>query len=192
MKALLISATGATRKRFGARAVAGYAVHPRCCVCAQVQVGNASQTYQDHYGLWQPKPWPNTFVAMCGSLAWALLKTAGFKAKQWHIDYDSVGLRNWPPDSVSIVLCCSPLMAPVQRSGNFWFTNEGKLEDAIKRPIVQTIYNLQAGALAGWNTNRIGERVASVMIKVLNNVGLASWFKPMPTDVVGRSSRKRQ
>lgn len=119
------------------------------------------------------------------------LKTAGSKAKQWHIDYEiplqfaQLAAHN----GVSATVLLSAYGARAT-SGNFYSQMKGKLEDAIGSLSFKQYIIFRPGLLLRPDTDRIGERVASVVLKFLNNVGLLRKFKPMPTDVLAEKLAK--
>jgi uncharacterized protein YbjT (DUF2867 family) len=113
------------------------------------------------------------------------LKTAGSKAKQWHIDYEiplqfaELAKRNGVPAGVLL-----SSYGANATSSNFYSQMKGKLEDAIGTLAFNQYIIFRPGLLLRKDTDRAGERVAAGVINFLNSIGLFRQFKPMPTSVL--------
>jgi uncharacterized protein YbjT (DUF2867 family) len=118
-------------------------------------------------------------------------KTAGSKAKQWQIDFDipvkfaQLAKRNSVP---AAVLLSSYGANPT--SSTFYSQMKGKLEDAIGKLEFKQYIIFRPGLLLRLDTDRAGERLASVVLSFLNSLGLIRKFKPMPTAVLAEKLAK--
>ena len=119
------------------------------------------------------------------------LKTAGSKAKQWHIDYEipfqfaQLAKRN----GVSAAVLLSSYGASAN-SSNFYSQMKGKLEDAIDSLAFKQYIIFRPGLLLRSDTDRMGERVATIILNSLNTIGLLRKFKPLPTSVLAEKLAK--
>jgi len=119
------------------------------------------------------------------------LKTAGSKAKQWHIDYEiplqfaQLAERNGVPAAVLL-----SSYGASATSSTFYSQMKGKLEDAMDSLSFKQYIIFRPGLLLRQDTDRAGERVASGVLNFLNSIGLIRKFKPMPTAVLAEKLAK--
>lgn len=113
------------------------------------------------------------------------LKAAGSKAKQWHIDYEipfqfaQLAKRNGVP--AAVLLSSYGARAT---SSNFYSQMKGKLEDVIDSLAFKQYIIFRPGLLLRPDTDRMGERVATIFLNFLNSLGLLRKFKPIPTSLL--------
>jgi uncharacterized protein YbjT (DUF2867 family) len=119
------------------------------------------------------------------------LKTAGSKVKQWQIDYEiplkfaQLAKQNGVQ---AAVLLSSYGANPT--SSTFYSQMKGKLEDAIGSLAFKQYIIFRPGLLLREDTDRTGERIASVVLNFLNSIGLLHKFKPMPTSILAEKLAK--
>ena len=119
------------------------------------------------------------------------LKTAGSKAKQWHIDHDipakfaEIARRN----GVSKAVLLSAYGASAT-SNVFYSRIKGSLEDKIASLAFEQYIIFRPGLLLRKNTDRFGERIISGVLKFLNSLRLIKKFRPLPTSVLAEKLAK--
>ena len=119
------------------------------------------------------------------------LKAAGSKAKQWHIDYEIplqfAQLAKQNGIQAAVLLSAYGANA---NSSNFYSQMKGKLEDALNSLEFKQYIIFRPGLLLRQDTDRIGERVATVVLNFLNSIRLLRKFKPMPTSLLAEKLAK--
>jgi uncharacterized protein YbjT (DUF2867 family) len=119
------------------------------------------------------------------------LKAAGSKDKQWHIDFEiplqfaEIAKRN----GVSRMVLLSSYGASAT-SKVFYSQLKGKLEDAIAKLGFDSYIVFRPGLLERKDTDRAGERISAGLLNLLNRLGLARKFRPMPTDILAEKLAK--
>jgi uncharacterized protein YbjT (DUF2867 family) len=110
------------------------------------------------------------------------LKAAGSKENQWNIDYEiparfsEIAKRN----GVDKIILLSSYGA--YAASNVYYSKiKGKLEDHIENMAFDQYIIFRPGLLERENTDRLGEKISSALLKSLNSLGIARKFKPMPT-----------
>ena len=113
------------------------------------------------------------------------LKAAGSKEKQWSIDYEiplkfaEIARRNNVPGAVLLSAYGASVTSNV-----FYSKMKGKLEESITKLAFNQLIIFRPGLLLRKDTDRIGERISSGILSVLNSVGLVRKFRPMPTSIL--------
>ena len=119
------------------------------------------------------------------------LKTAGSKEKQWHIDYEiplkfaEIARKNSVPKTVLLSAYGASTVSRV-----FYSKMKGKLEEAISTLAFDQYIIFRPGMLLRKDTDRPGERITTVVLKVLNSVGLIRKFRPLPTAILAEKLAK--
>jgi len=119
------------------------------------------------------------------------LKTAGSKEKQWHIDYEiplkfaEIARKNSVPKTVLLSAYGASTASRV-----FYSKMKGKLEEAISTLAFDQYIIFRPGMLLRKDTDRPGERITTVVLKVLNSVGLIRKFRPLPTAILAEKLAK--
>ncbi|OIV40082.1 NAD(P)H-binding protein [Flavobacterium johnsoniae] len=113
------------------------------------------------------------------------LKAAGSKENQWKIDFDipaafAVAARQ--NDVKSFVLISS--YGASAQSSVFYSKMKGKLEDHIQALHFEQYIIFRPGPLVREDSDRLGEKIAVKVIRILNGIGLFKKFKPMPTPLL--------
>lgn len=113
------------------------------------------------------------------------LKAAGTKEKQWHIDYEiplqftEIARQN---GVAKMVLLSAYGASPKSRV--FYSRLKGELEEAIKKLRFRQLIIFRPGLLLRRNTNRVGERISTAILRILNTFNLAKKFRPLPTTLL--------
>lgn len=119
------------------------------------------------------------------------LKTAGSKEKQWHIDYEipaafaEIAKRNGVSKAVLLSAYGASTTARL-----FYSKMKGALEAKIIHLSFEQCIIFRPGLLLRKNTDRWGERISAGLLKLLNNVGIARRFRPMPTLLLAEKMTK--
>lgn len=119
------------------------------------------------------------------------LKAAGSKEKQWDIDYTipaafaEIAKRN----GVSKAVLLSAYGASTS-SKLFYSQMKGALEEKIAQLLFDQYIIFRPGLLLRNNTDRVGERISSVLLKGFNDLGLFKKFRPMPTLILAQKMAK--
>jgi uncharacterized protein YbjT (DUF2867 family) len=113
------------------------------------------------------------------------LKAAGSKENQWKIDFDipaafAVAARQ--NDVKSFVLVSS--YGASAQSSVFYSKMKGKLEDHIQALRFEQYIIFRPGPLVREDSDRLGEKIAVKVIRILNGIGLFKKFKPLPTPLL--------
>jgi uncharacterized protein YbjT (DUF2867 family) len=119
------------------------------------------------------------------------LQTAGSKQAQQHIDYD-IPLRFAEiarQNGVTTTVLLSAYGASAT-SKIFYSQLKGKLEEAVSHLVFDRSIFFRPGLLLRKDSDRLGERISSVLLKLLNRLGLLKKFRPMPTAVVAEKMAK--
>lgn len=119
------------------------------------------------------------------------LKAAGSKEKQWHIDYEiplnfaGIAKRN----GVSrIVLLSAYGAAPTSKV--FYSKMKGQLEEETIRLAFDQCVIFRPGMLVRKDTDRLGEKLVTPILKFLNALGLIRKFRPLNTSVLAEKLAK--
>jgi len=113
------------------------------------------------------------------------LKAAGSKDKQWNIDFEipskfaAMARGNGVPKIVLLSAYGASATSKV-----FYSCIKGKLEDKINSLAFDQYIIFRPGLLLRKHTDRIGERITSVLIKFLNGLGIIRKFRPLPTSTL--------
>lgn len=116
---------------------------------------------------------------------------AGSKENQWHVDYEipmsfaRIAKRN----GVNGLVLLSAASANAN-SRIFYSGMKGKLEDALAKLEFDPYVIFRPGLLLRENTERFGERVAAVVLKGLNAVGLLTGQRPIETRLLAEKLAK--
>ncbi|WP_343616985.1 NAD(P)H-binding protein [Flavobacterium sp.] len=119
------------------------------------------------------------------------LKTAGSKENQWKIDFDipvafaEIARKN---EVGSFVLVSS--YGASAKSSVFYSKMKGELEDYIAKLDFRQYIIFRPGPLIRKDTDRLGEKIAVKVIKVLNELGLFKNIKPISTYFLAQKLRK--
>lgn len=119
------------------------------------------------------------------------LKAAGSKEKQWHIDYEiplnfaKIAKRN----GVSKVVLLSAYGA-TSTSKVFYSKMKGQLEEEITKLAFDQCIIFKPGMLVRKDTDRLGEKLITPIIKFLNNLGLIRKFRPLSTSILAEKMAK--
>lgn len=118
-------------------------------------------------------------------------KTAGSKDQQWHVDYGipvkfaEIAKRN---GVASAVLLSAYGASPA--SHVFYSRMKGELEERIATLAFGRYIIFRPGLLLLKGTGRIGERIFATLLKLLNGLGIARRFKPLPTAILAKKLAK--
>ena len=110
------------------------------------------------------------------------LKAAGSKEKQMYIDYEipakfaEIAKRNGIYKTVLLSAYGASATSKV-----FYSRIKGKLEEMIASLAFDSFIVFKPGLLLRKDTDRLGERISSGVIRFLNTLGLVRKFRPMPT-----------
>ena len=110
------------------------------------------------------------------------LKVAGTQDKQWHIDYDipakfaGIAKRNGVASTVLLSAYGASATSRV-----FYSRMKGKLEEYLDSLAFEQYIIFKPGMLLRQDTERSGERIMGRLLKLLNGLGIAKKFRPMPT-----------
>lgn len=119
------------------------------------------------------------------------LKVAGSKVKQYHIDYEiplkfaEIARRNGVPATVLLSAYGASVKSMV-----FYSKVKGELEEAIGRLAFVKYIIFRPGMLLRKGTDRAGERVGTMILNVLNSLGLIRKFRPLPTSTLAEKMAK--
>lgn len=112
-------------------------------------------------------------------------KAAGSKEQQWHVDYGipvkfaGIAKRN---GVASVVLLSAYGASPA--SNVFYSKMKGKLEERIGALAFERYIIFRPGLLLRKGSSRVGERIFAALLKLLNKLGIARKFKPLPTSLL--------
>ena len=118
-------------------------------------------------------------------------KTAGSKAKHWHIDYDlpakfaEIARRN---GVVRAVLLSAYGASSTSRV--FYSKLKGTLDDHIAALGFEPCIIFRPGFLIRENTDRPSELMIAKALKILNGLGLLKKFRPLPTSTLAEKLAK--
>ena len=112
-------------------------------------------------------------------------KAAGSKDKQWHIDYKvpSKFAEVARTNGVAKIVLLSAYGASAT-SKVFYSRIKGKLEDKISSFAFVEYIIFRPGLLLRKNTDRIGEQITFGLLKLLNGLGIIRKFRPLPTAIL--------
>ncbi len=116
------------------------------------------------------------------------LKDAGSKEKQWIVDHDYQldFARAAKENNVEDYILVSAYGAN-PKSKLFYSRMKGALEEAVKALHFNKITVFQPGMLDRKNSERSGEVLGGKIIKFVNQIGLLTSQKPLPTDVLAQA-----
>lgn len=118
-------------------------------------------------------------------------KAAGSPHQQWHIDYEipvkfaEIAKRN----GVTTAVLLSSYGASAG-SRLFYTQTKGKLEDRMAALGFNQYIIFRPGLLARTNTDRTGERLFVALLRIMNKVGIARKFRPLPTHTLAEKMAK--
>ena len=116
------------------------------------------------------------------------LRAAGSQEAQWKVDYDyqfnfaKAAHENGVP---TLVLMSS--MGANPQSSVFYMKMKGKLEEAVKLLGFSNTIIVRPPSLIRRNSDRWGEKVGVMALKMLNKVGILRSMKPLSTEAVARA-----
>ena len=116
------------------------------------------------------------------------LRAAGSQEAQWKVDYDyqfnfaKAAHENGVP---TLVLMSS--MGANPQSSVFYMKMKGRLEEAVKLLGFSNTIIVRPPSLIRRNSDRWGEKVGVVALKMLNKVGILRSMKPLSTEAVARA-----
>jgi uncharacterized protein YbjT (DUF2867 family) len=119
------------------------------------------------------------------------LKAAGSKEKQWHIDYEmplgfaTIAKRN---GVAKVVLLSAYGASPTSKV--FYSKMKGQLEEEITKLAFAQCIIFKPGMLVRKDTDRLGERLITPILKFLNSLGLIRRFKPLSTALLAEKLAK--
>ncbi|MDR0229977.1 MAG: NAD(P)H-binding protein [Flavobacteriaceae bacterium] len=118
------------------------------------------------------------------------LKQAGSKKQQWHIDYDYVMqfAQYAKSNRVQNFVLLSSKGAS-EKSKIFYSKLKGTIEHSIHNLQFENTIILRPSLLIRPGTDRIGERISSKLLKILNALGLFKSYRPI--DLVKVANRMR-
>jgi uncharacterized protein YbjT (DUF2867 family) len=118
-------------------------------------------------------------------------KIAGSKEKQWQIDYEiplrfaEIAKRNGVKGLVLLSAASANANSKI-----FYSSMKGKLEDALGNLAFNPYVVFRPGLLIRKDTDRFGERVAKVVLKGLNAVGVLAQHRPIDTYLLAEKLAK--
>ena len=116
------------------------------------------------------------------------LRAAGSQEAQWKVDYDyqfnfaKAAHENGVP---TLVLMSS--MGANPQSSVFYMKMKGQLEEAVKLLGFSNTIIVRPPSLIRRNSDRWGEKVGVMVLKMLNKVGILRSMKPLSTEAVARA-----
>ncbi len=116
------------------------------------------------------------------------LRAAGSQEAQWKVDYDyqfnfaKAAHENGVP---TLVLMSS--MGANPQSSVFYMKMKGQLEEAVKLLGFSNTIIVRPPSLIRRNSDRWGEKVGVMALKMLNKVGILRSMKPLSTEAVARA-----
>lgn len=115
------------------------------------------------------------------------LKAAGSKEKQWKIDFDipAAFAAEAQKNQVKSFVLVSSYGASAQ-SSVFYSMMKGKLEDYITGLNFEQYIIFRPGPLVRQDSDRLGEKIAVKVIRILNKIGLFKKFKPLETSLLAK------
>lgn len=115
------------------------------------------------------------------------LKSAGSKAAQWKVDYEYqlAFAKAASENKVSHYVLISAKMAS-SKSVFFYSKMKGRLEEAVRELTFPKLSIFNPPLLIRKNTDRIGEKIALVIFRTLNKIGILLSQKPMDTEELAR------
>ena len=116
------------------------------------------------------------------------LRAAGSQEAQWKVDYDyqfNVAKAAHENGVPTLVLMSS--MGANPRSSAFYMKMKGQLEEAVRLLGFSNTIIVRPPSLIRRDSDRWGEKVGVVALKLLNKVGLLRSMKPMSTEAVARA-----
>lgn len=119
------------------------------------------------------------------------LKAAGSKENQWKIDFDipaAFAAATKENNVKSFVLVSS--YGASAKSSVFYSKMKGELEDYISNLNYEQYAIFRPGPLEREDSDRIGEKIAVKVFKVLNTISLFKKFKPLPTPLLAEKLAK--
>ena len=116
------------------------------------------------------------------------LKAAGSKAAQWKIDYDyqyQFAKAARENQVINYVLVSS--QGASAKSRVFYTKMKGQLEDAIKNLQYPHLSIFNPPILIRKNSDRAGEKIGVLLIKLFNKIGLLLSLKPLSTRMLAQA-----
>lgn len=119
------------------------------------------------------------------------LSIAGSKEKQWQIDYEiplkfgEIAKRNGVKGLVLLSAASANANSKI-----FYSSMKGKLEDALVKLAFEPYVIFRPGLLLRNDVARFGERVAAVILKGLNGVGILKSQRPVETRLLAEKLAK--
>jgi uncharacterized protein YbjT (DUF2867 family) len=119
------------------------------------------------------------------------LKSAGSKQAQWRIDFEipynfsTIAKRN----GIHSLVLVSAFGANA-KSSVFYSRMKGALEDTIAALAFEQYIIFRPGMLQRPNTNRLGEKIALGVLRVLNSIGILKRQAPLPTQLLAEKLAK--
>ena len=115
------------------------------------------------------------------------LKSAGSKATQWKVDYEYqlAFAQAASENKVSHYVLISAKMAS-SKSVFFYSKMKGRLEEAVRELTFPKLSIFNPPLLIRKNTDRIGEKIALVIFRTLNKLGILLSQKPLSTEALAQ------
>ena len=189
MKAIVIGATGATGKHLVQELLQDQEIE-------KVRVLVRKNTFKEHPKLEvylvdfnDVDSWKR---AVEGDIAFSCLgttiKDAGSKETQKIIDYQyPLSFAKLAKENGVLHFVLLSAYGANKRSKLFYSSIKGELEEAIIELNFEKLSILQPGILERENSDRIGEKIAIMLLKNLNKIGLFLKQKPLPTSILAKA-----
>ena len=191
MKALIISATGATGKDLVTQLLADDTYSEVHCFVRKPMSITHPKLHAHVVNFETPEAWADL---LHGDVAFSCLGTtlamAGSKEAQWRVDYDYqyAFAQQCKANGVPTFVLVSAAGATAQ-SKLFYNRMKGQLEDAMKALEFTRLLIFQPSVLVRKGSDRKGEQFGLKMIVLLNKIGLFKRYRPMPTNVLAQRMR---
>ena len=186
MKALIISATGATGKDLVTLLLNDNAYTEVHCFVRKPLPLSHPKLHAHVVDFDTPEAWADL---LHGDVAFSCLGTtlavAGSKDAQWRVDYDYqyAFAEHCKNNGVSTFVLVSAAGAKAQ-SKLFYNRMKGALEEAVKKLNFPRLLIFQPSILIRSNSDRSGENFTVKAFKFLNKLGILKRYRPMPTEVL--------
>ena len=116
------------------------------------------------------------------------LRAAGSQEAQWKVDYDyQFNLAKAAHENGVPTLVLMSSMGANPQSSVFYMKMKGQLEEAVKLLGFSNTIIVRPPSLIRRNSDRWGEKVGVVALKMLNKVGIMRSMKPMSTEAVAKA-----
>lgn len=116
------------------------------------------------------------------------LRAAGSQEAQWKVDYDyQFNFAKAAHENGVHTLVLMSSMGANPQSSVFYMKMKGQLEEAVKLLGFSNTIIVRPPSLIRRNSDRWGEKVGVMALKMLNKVGILRSMKPLSTEAVARA-----